>query len=88
MDDQIEYWKDKIDYISVCVINSNIVIHFLRPSIPDKVYKNVDNCTIIRLILSARSEKMIYNAHDFTETYYGINSEIYNLIFDKYLKGA
>lgn len=77
--------NNQIEYISVCVVNNNIVIHFLRPSIPDKVYKNVNNCEIIRNILSAGSEKMIYDAHDFTEMYYGINSELYNLLLDTYL---
>ena len=86
MDDQKVYWKDKIDYITVNTINHNIVIHFLRPSIPTKTYKNVPwgDCVMIRTILADTSD-MVYDTHDYTEFYHGVTPEIYNQIFDKYL---
>lgn len=87
MDDQKVYWKDKIDYITVNTISHDIIIHFLRPSIPTKTYKSISwgYCTMIRNILAGTSADMVYDANDFTEFYYGVTPEIYNRIFDKYL---
>lgn len=88
MDDQYEYWKDKIDCIIYNTITHNLTIQFTRPSIPDVTYKDIPtrDMFVIRAILCNKSKNMVYDAHDFNECYYGISSDDYNHILE-YLKG-
>lgn len=88
MDDQYEYWKDKVECIIYNTITHSLIIEFTRPSIPDVKYDDIPVRDIfaIRALLSNRAEKMVYDGHDFNEYYYGISPDDYNYILNKYLK--
>lgn len=89
MDDQYEYWKDKIECIIYNTITHNLTIQFTRPSIPDVTYKYISiyDMLLIRTILYNKSKDIVYDAHDFSECYYGISPSDYNYILNRYLKG-
>ena len=87
MDDQYEYWKDKVECITYNFINHEWTIQFTRPTIPDKTYNDIPfySASLLLEYLCKHSENMVYDAHDFSECFYGISPETYNYILNRYL---